>query len=146
MAAVAFGRVRAAAPPAGLASLDVQLPERGRLYLFTKPRGDVEITARAVSRELISTVGRAIFAVAVAVLALVVVRLGCRGGFDWVFGSRGSTCLILLVVLIPFVPAVGLFAFISGTMIKINRWRARRAEAGLTVAKPKPVTADVVAE
>jgi hypothetical protein len=40
----------AAAPH--LASLDVQLPARGREYLFATPLGDVEITARAVNRSL----------------------------------------------------------------------------------------------
>ena len=39
---------------AGLASLDVQLPERGQLYRFTTPRGDIAITARAVPLDVLS--------------------------------------------------------------------------------------------
>jgi hypothetical protein len=124
IADLAFSQVPAAAAlPVGLASLDVQLPQRGELYLFTKPRGDAQITARAVSRELIGTVSRAILAVALALLALLLVRWGCRGRFDWVLGSWGSTCLILLFVLIPFLPLVGLLGVTAGVMIKINRWR-----------------------
>ena len=34
----------------GLASLDVELPQRGEMYLFTTPGGDVELEARAVER------------------------------------------------------------------------------------------------
>ena len=36
-------------PATGLASLDIELPTRGIEYLFTTPRGEVEITARSVS-------------------------------------------------------------------------------------------------
>ena len=66
-AAAGFGAmadVNAAAPrtegeqiaqvAAGLASLDVRLPERGKMYLFTTPRGDIEITASAISASTLS--------------------------------------------------------------------------------------------
>ncbi len=36
---------------AGLASLDVELPVRGGVYLFTTPRGDTRITVQAVSKK-----------------------------------------------------------------------------------------------
>ncbi len=56
--------------PAVLASLDVELHPRGTQYLFTTPRGDVVITARAVSASL---VGRAIRLFVLAIgLALIV--------------------------------------------------------------------------
>ena len=38
----------------GLASLDVALAERGVEYLFTTPRGDVDITARAITTERVN--------------------------------------------------------------------------------------------
>ena len=54
-----------------LASLDVDLRPRGVRYLFTTPRGDTEITARAVSDSLEGRIARlAGLAVAVAVVLL----------------------------------------------------------------------------
>lgn len=55
--------------PAGLASLIVELPGRGDEYLFTTPRGELEITVYAVDSELL---GRVIRLAAVAVVLLVV--------------------------------------------------------------------------
>lgn len=39
---------------AGLASLDVRLPERGTLYRFTTPRGQIVVQGRAISRAALS--------------------------------------------------------------------------------------------
>ncbi len=75
------------------ASLDVDLPQRGREYLFTTPRGDIEITARAVSEPLLGRLIRLlILAVGVVILIVLLARaaprpsgpapqpLGCRRG------------------------------------------------------------------
>ncbi len=43
--------VPVSAGDSGLTSLDVTLPERGVEYLFTTPRGDIQITAQSVSTE-----------------------------------------------------------------------------------------------
>ena len=53
----------------GLVSLDVQLPLRGVEYLFSTPRGKLEITARAVSRPLIDR-GRQLLLVATLILVV----------------------------------------------------------------------------
>jgi hypothetical protein len=59
---------------AGLASLDFQLPERGEVYRFTVPRGQIEIKARPVADELV----RRILGGAGLVAALVVIWLATR--------------------------------------------------------------------
>jgi hypothetical protein len=59
---------------AGLASLDVQLPERGELYRFTTPRGAVEITARAVPTDTLNRLSRLLLVLVAAAAGLVVLR------------------------------------------------------------------------
>lgn len=66
--APAFEQEKAAA----LASLDVELHPRGVKYAFTTPRGDVEISARAVSRPLLGRATR-LALLAVGVVAIVAV-------------------------------------------------------------------------
>jgi hypothetical protein len=61
--------------PAALASLDVELHLRGVKYAFTTPRGDVEISARAVSRPLL---GRAIRLALLALGVLLIVGVSRR--------------------------------------------------------------------
>lgn len=39
---------------AGLASLDVQIPERGRVYRFTTPRGEIALTANSIKLDALS--------------------------------------------------------------------------------------------
>ena len=72
------------AAPTGLLSLDVELPamdgSRWALYRFTTPRGDVEITARAMARKRMSALKR--LAVALG-LTLILLALG------WAF-RRGA--------------------------------------------------------
>ena len=75
-----------ALPPAALASLDVELEPRGRKFLFTTPRGDVQVTARAVSDPLL---GRLLRLAAVAIgLGLAVVVARRRGGFAPAIGTH----------------------------------------------------------
>ncbi len=65
--------------PAGLASLDVELPLRGVVYRFTTPGGDAEITARALPSRLLRRVGGAAALVVAVLLLLWLVRVGRRG-------------------------------------------------------------------
>jgi hypothetical protein len=64
--------------PAGLASLEVTLPEPDAAYydtyLFTTPRGEVEITARAASSELLSRLAYLAVIVLVVILAVALLR------------------------------------------------------------------------
>ena len=65
--------VQAATPsparPAGLANIDFQLPERGRVYYFLTPRGEVSITAQAASDDLLNK----LIYLAVALVVIVVI-------------------------------------------------------------------------
>ena len=58
---------------AGLASLDVVLPQRGRVYSFITPRGELEITARSISQ---ITIGKLIGLAGVLIAILLVWALG----------------------------------------------------------------------
>ena len=51
---LAFDAERIDEVAAGLASLDVAIPQRGRMYRFTTPRGDLEITARSIPMTVLS--------------------------------------------------------------------------------------------
>jgi hypothetical protein len=67
----------AAVQPSGLASLDFPLPERGQVYNFITPRGDVSITAQAVAKDFISRWLR--LGIALVVIAAVVYALRLAG-------------------------------------------------------------------
>jgi hypothetical protein len=62
-------------PPAALASLDVDFQPRGVRYLFTTPRGDVEVAARAVSGTL---VGRLVWLSVLAIIGVVLLLVARR--------------------------------------------------------------------
>lgn len=113
-------------PAAGLASLDVELPTRGRLFCFTTPRGETEITARCVSNSLIerlTEVGTTIL----ALLALwIVVQWIRHGGLRSFTQPLGSTLLILLGMLsicAGLFPIVGVLAICTGCGLKVKRIR-----------------------
>ncbi len=80
-AAPAFGEApptapgEPAGPPSGLVSLDVQLPDLGRQYLFTASHGDLQLTARPVSRHALRRGSRL---VSLTVLLLIVVAIRRR--------------------------------------------------------------------
>ncbi len=108
----------------GMASLDVTLPKRGRVYRFTTPGGDCEIVARSASHEAIRGWIQSAVVVVVVLLALSALRMGRAGGFDWVLGAGFSTALIALgalALLLGFFPVYGLLAVIAGIAIKIYR-------------------------
>ena len=109
---------------AGLASLDVELPTRGRLFCFTTPRGETEITARCVSNSLVERLTE-VGATVAALLALwVVVRWIRSGGLSGLARPIGSTLLILLGLLSicgGLFPVVGVLAIFTGCGLKIRR-------------------------
>jgi len=113
---------------AGLASLDFQLPDQGDSYYFTTPRGEVELTARLVSGDLLRRLME-IAAVAVAALAVwFIAAVAARGGCAWLTGRAGSTVLICLGLL-SFVCGVfwvvGLAAVVVGCWAKIRRYACK---------------------
>ncbi len=121
-----------AAVPAGMASLDVELPRRGTVYRFTTPRGEVEITARAASLPLIEGLER-LGAVVGLVIVVLVVRRFVR---NRTLSPRGqglvSTALIVLGIIgtvFGVFPLAGVAAVIVGIVMKVILRRARRRAA-----------------
>jgi hypothetical protein len=111
-------------PAAGLTSLNVELPTRGRLFCFTTPRGETEITARCVSNNLLQRLTQ-VGATIAALLALwIVVRWIRRGGLSGVARPIGSTLLIvfgLLSICGGLFPVVGVLAIFTGCGLKMRR-------------------------
>jgi hypothetical protein len=118
-----------------LASLDVDLPERGVEFLFTTPRGDIEITARAVSESLLERVIRLAWITAGVLVVLVFWQLLKRIG---PYLARSMWAAGLLIPVALFSAAGGLFPLLSllamfvgiGQLVRLI-WlrRARRAAA-----------------
>ena len=119
------GTIRIQPPVQGLASLAVTLPKPAdaRVYCFTAPQGDVEITGWAVSQKLIDgLVGLAVALGALLAIWLVLL-LARRGGFAWMGSRWGSTLLILAgvaMVLLGLFPVAGLAAVVAGTVVKVR--------------------------
>jgi hypothetical protein len=130
-------------PVTGLASLSLaELPKRGRLFLFTTPGGEVEITARSASRQSIRS-GVHVGVVLVVLLAAgLVFRMGRRGRLAWLGGRAFSTALVAvgaIAVLLGVLPIAGLVAILVGVGIKIARASRRRGESA-----EEPILAETV--
>jgi hypothetical protein len=121
--------LRGAVRLAGLASLDVDLPERGTVYLFTTPGGEIEITGRAASAPMLIQAAR-VAGVAVAILAvLAIVFYARRGGFRRLATPAGSVlliCLGLLALVTSFLLA-GLLLLAAGVTLLVRRRTLRTA-------------------
>jgi hypothetical protein len=122
------------AAPAGLASLDFELPERGRLYRFMTPRGEAELAAQAVSTAWLARLGSLS---AIGVLVLVVygfARVARRTSFS---GLRTRTAAVLLALLglfsllVGVLPLAGLACLVIGivALVKLHRRRRQPASA-----------------
>ncbi len=116
------------APATGLASLDVTLPERGVEYLFTMPRGDIQISARSVNADqvqrvfglMLILVGIAVLMVAFRIARALVIRIGDR--------TRGILLLLLggISVLVGIFPVLGIMAIIAGVIMLIRAALTKR--------------------
>jgi hypothetical protein len=117
-------RARQPAVATGLASLDFELPTRGALYRFTTPRGEVEVTARTVSKGLLQRLIEIAVVLAVVLVAWYASRLIGAGPFGWFAGRTGSTLLICLGALSfcgGALPVLGLAALVTGCGLKVHR-------------------------
>ena len=124
--------------PTGFASLDLEIPQRGKAYFFTTPRGEIAITARAVDRSLL----RGVLGLAAAVAAIVVGYLLLRNA-----GALGAalrkldslavdvllTLVGLLAWLVGFLPLLAAGIFVLGLVRVILRLLERRAARVLPV-------------
>jgi hypothetical protein len=127
----------------GLASLHLQLPDTEgmyRAYRFTTVRGDVQITGRAASQSLLVRLGQlAAVLLAIAVVAYLV-RRWRRGGFAWLASRAGAAtlaCLGLLMLLLGFLPVVGVAAVVAAIVIVCRRAAARQATTVIPEVVPE---------
>jgi hypothetical protein len=125
---------------AGLAGLDFPLPQRGQVVYFLTPRGDITITAEAISNDL---VWKMIY-LAVALAAIVVISAGLRAAFrgslGWLARPGANTvmvCLGTLAIVCGILPYAGAVLLLVGLALPIRR--AMRRRAALTT--PAPATA-----
>jgi hypothetical protein len=108
-------------PASGMASLDFELPTRGTLYCFTVPRGEAEVTGRAVSSHLLRRLGALVAVAVVAICAGIMIRRARRWTFAWLRESSVTTLLIcvgLLMLLTGFLPILGFVAIVVGCVLK----------------------------
>ncbi|MCL6501268.1 MAG: hypothetical protein K6T86_01200 [Pirellulales bacterium] len=126
------------APPAGsLASLDVELARRGTEFLFTTPRGDIEITARPLPQALLDRGSRLAGLLLLLAAGLAAYRLA---GPVWraIASSRLLTWLLLLASLAAWcgglLPLYALIAFGMAATLLVRQVFARRKTHALTVA------------
>ena len=111
--------------PAGLASLDFELPtdkELYQLYRFTTPRGEAELTARTVSTGALT---KLLALAAIAVVCLLIWGAVClvrKGAVGW-FGHPVGAALLLLAGLVMIcaglLPVVAIFAVLCGIVLLI---------------------------
>lgn len=130
---VAGGEAGAAPAIAGLASLDVAIPMDGVEFLFTTPRGKVEITARPVSHSLVAR----LWGVGGLIGAAVVLWIVTRPGLVRIYRTVASTLVfaILLIVaglasvVLGVLPLGGLIAAIVGAGLIVQRFVGARRPA-----------------
>jgi hypothetical protein len=121
-----------AAVPAGLASLDVELPLRGQLFRFSTPGGDMQIRASAASLRLVEGAERLGAVAALVVLVWVAWRVVRRGSFGPAARRTASTVLLALGaigVLFGVFPVAGVAAILVGLIMKVWLRFARRGAA-----------------
>ena len=127
----------------GLASLSIALPEldHARVYCFTTPRGEVEISAWTVSQKMLDRLAAAAVAVVGLLAAWLVLRVAGRASFAWL-GSRWTPPLLIIVgffaVLAGLFPVAGLAAVLVGTAIAVARF-IRRGGGEPIAQPPAPV-------
>ena len=117
----------AQAPPqqaTGLASLDFELPQQGRLYSLVATRGETEVTARAISGETLDRFVRLALAVGAVVVVLFLVRLVRRAKtprLETVPITVLWICLGTLSIATGVFPVLGLALVGAGLALAIRR-------------------------
>ena len=110
----------------GLTSLDVDLPQRGREYFFTTPRGDIEVTAQPIkSSQLNRATGLLI--VLAALFAAWILWRAARLLFTRFHGKPLATLLVILgcfSLCSGTLPVLGILAIASGIWIFVRSFTA----------------------
>ena len=111
---------------AGLASLDFTLPERGRVYHFTTPRGNQEITARPVAESLVARF-MGLVGLALAILVVwAILRQPARAFWRRLFSTVACGILIAVLGLASIItgvfPVAGLLLLAGGIALAIRNY------------------------
>jgi len=134
---LAFDAERIDEVAAGLASRDVAIPQRGRMYRFTTSRGDLEITARSIPMTVLSRFyGLIAVSLAVCALRALMTRRARRVWMLLANSAIAGLALVLvglLSIVLGIFPVAGLLAVAGGIAIAI-RSRIQRNPAPSFVA------------
>jgi hypothetical protein len=125
---LAFGLGPNRTSTSGLASLDIDIPQRGEAYRFVTARGELEITAQYVDTTWLTRMAwLAGSAIGIAVLFFAVQRI------DWTFFDRrlrsiGPALLLaagLLMLLATNYGPWGLVLVVVGGLLLVRAWLLR---------------------
>jgi hypothetical protein len=113
----------------GFASLDVTLPERGRVYRFTTPRGEMEITARAIPDNLTRRGSKLLQVIGFIVGLIFITRPKVLG----MLRVAGQTIVFSLALMLGglislmagFLPVLGFIMLVVGIVFIIRRFTPR---------------------
>jgi len=117
---------------AGLASLDVNLPQRGKLYSFRTPRGELEIQARSIPAVAVAKLAGLGAVLAAIVIVWLLGREKSRRAFAAIFHSLPFAVAMIVAgiasVIVGVFPIAGLGAIVTGVVLVIrNRLQAQPA-------------------
>lgn len=118
------------AAPTGLASLDIDVPPRGKVFLFTMPRGETKITASPVSRDLTERLINLAIVAGVIIVGVIVYRIARQLPVRQATGTMAFALLLILVGflswLLSILPLYGVIALIVGVVLLVRRIIDRR--------------------
>jgi hypothetical protein len=115
----------------GLTSLDVDIPQRGREYFFTTPRGDIEVTATPIKSSQINRAAGLLTILAVLLVAWIVWHAVCLV-LTRLQGKPLATLLVLfggVSLCTGFFAVLGILAMVSGIWIFVRTFRTTPAQA-----------------
>ena len=112
-------------PATGLASLDIEIPLRGREYLFTTPRGEIEITVHAAPAADVERLLRLLLVA--AIIAAGAICLALLRFLSRAIPGRFKALLLLLLggmsLITGIFPVAGLAVLILGVVLMLRRPR-----------------------
>ena len=120
-----------AAGDAFMASLDVDLPVRGREYFFTTPRGEVKLSAQGIATQVYQRLYASLAVLAIAAGAWVIYLL-CTRLTQTRLGAIAVGCVLVLFGVISLVqgylPIYGGLALLAAIVLFISKLEMRTAQ------------------
>jgi hypothetical protein len=124
-----------------LASLDVELPTRGREYFFTTPRGEVQIVAYGISQPHTSRLTQ-LLAIALGAVVLYVLYRVLRRVVPVLLRTIAGAVLLILLGLLSLIamtfPVFGLVVLVIGTTQLIRHLIHRNRPVSQRTVCPQP--------